>query len=728
MGNLLFKDKTIPWGMTRPSYSTGSAFSDLDNDGDLDMVLNNIDDPASVYENTLINNQEAKDTTHYLKVHMSGSDLNQGGIGAKIRLYYKGTQQYYEHFPVRGFQSMVDPEIHFGLGSVEEIDSLYVWWPDGKEQYLYQIQADQILPLEYSEAKFSVKNERKKITSEKLFTEVSDERGIVFYHKEREFIDFNIQPLIPHQFSKEGPGITVGDINSDGLDDFFIGGSTGFYGVIFLQQKNGSFNSSPLPDNPNYEDMGSLLFDADGDGDNDLYVVSGGTGLPPDNPFYSDRIYLNNGNGDFTKSTGALPVSGISGSQVTAADFDKDGDLDLFICGRVKLENYPFPDRSYLLRNDSKGKDNIHFTDITTENNKELEHIGLLSSALWTDYDLDGWTDLILTGEWMPITIFRNNEGNFINVTESSGLARYTGWWNSLSGADFDKDGDIDYVAGNHGLNTRYKVSQEKPMRIFAGDFDKNGVVDPVCTYYVQGQNYPIYHRNQMIDQMPFIQVKYDRYEDFAKATTNDIFSEEQLESVYVRDSRFFNTAYIENLGDGSFEIQSLPIEAQFAPVFGILANDYNRDGNCDILLTGNSYSSNVEDGQYDALIGLYLEGDGTGDFKPLLSRESGFFVDGDAKGMAELAMADGRSLILAAQNSEKMKVFSVGNSTNELMHLESDDVWIDIMYENGKTEHREFYYGSGYLSSSSRVCRITEDINSVTITSYTGDSRTITF
>jgi hypothetical protein len=265
-------------------------------------------------------------------------------------------------------------------------------------------------------------------------------------------------------------------------------------------------------------------------------------------------------------------------------------------------------------------------------------------------------------------------------------------------------------------------------MRILAGDFDKNGVVDPVCTYYVQDQNYPIYHRNQMIDQMPFMQVKYDRYEDFARATFNDIFSEEQFGDVYERDSRYFNTAYIENLGNGSFEIRSLPIQAQFAPVFGILAKDYNHDGNCDVLLTGNSYSSNVEDGQYDALIGLYLEGDGTGNFKPVLSRESGFFVDGDAKGMAELTMADGRSLILAAQNSGKMKVFSVENSNSKLIRLERDDVWIDIMYENGKIEHREYYYGSGYLSSSSRICRITEDINSVTITTYTGNSRTITF
>jgi hypothetical protein len=698
----------------------------LDNDGDLDLVLNNLNDPASIYKNTWIENSLPDSNAHYLKIHLMGSTRNKGGIGAKIRLNYKGHLQFYEHFPVRGFQSMVDPEIHFGMGGITEIDTLWIWWPDGKEQYLFHVPVDQLKVLKYDEASFLEKSEQTEQAIIKLFKEVSNETKIMYHHKEKEFIDFRIQPLMPHLFSKEGPGIAVGDVNSDGLDDFFVGGSSGFFGAIFIQQKDGSFSSTPLHDNPNYEDMGSLLFDADRDGDGDLYVVSGGTGLPPGNPFYLDRLYLNNGNGTFSRSENALPENSICGSQVTASDFDRDGDLDLFVCGRVKLENYPYPEKSFLLRNDSKGPDAVRFTDITSEASEELGRVGLVSSALWTDYDLDGWTDLILTGEWMPVTIFRNNKGKFINITANSGLAQYTGWWNSLTGADFDKDGDIDYVAGNHGLNTRYKVSQEEPMKIIAKDFDNNGFIDPVCSYYVQGKSFPVYHRNIMIDQMPFIQVKYNRYEEFARATFNDIFSEEQLAGAYMADSRYFNSSYIENMGNGTFELHSLPIEAQFAPVFGILANDYNGDDNTDILLVGNSYSSNVEDGQYDASIGLFLEGDGGGNFKPVLGRNSGFFVDGDAKGMAELIMHDGRSLILAAQNSGNLKVFSTEKVVSDIVRINRNDAIAEIVYENGQTERKEFYYGSGYLSSSSRICKVSQNVVSITITEYSGESRTI--
>jgi hypothetical protein len=727
-GNLLFEDKSVEWGMKKPSYSTGASYSDLDNDGDLDLVLNNIDDPAFIYENKLIDKQGPDSVSHFLKIHLSGSQNNKRGIGAKIWLYTNDSQQYHENYPVRGFQSMVDPEVHFGLGTVSEIDSLIVRWPDGKEQIVYNQKADQVLKLKHKEANLSDKKRNDEEENKKCFIEVSDEKDIVFYHKEKDFVDFIIQPLLPHMYSKEGPGISVGDVNSDGLDDFYVGGATGSFGTVFMQQKIGSFKSIHLMDNPNYEDMGSLLFDADGDGDNDLYVVSGGTGLPPGNPFYSDRLYVNNGNGDFFPAKKAIPETGVCGSQVTASDFDQDGDLDLFICGRVKLENYPFPERSFLLRNDSNGPDMIRFTDITLEAAEDLQYPGLISSALWTDYDLDGWVDLILTGEWMPITVFKNVEGRLENRTSSSGLSDYTGWWNSIVGADFDKDGDIDYVAGNHGLNTRFKVSQDQPMRIVAKDFDKNGYIDPVCSYYVQGKSYPIYHRNLMINQMPFIKVKYNTYEEYAKATMEDIFSKEQISDAYRADSRIFNTVYVENLGGGSFRVNSLPIEAQFAPVFGLLANDYNGDGNCDILLAGNSYSSNVDDGQYDGFIGILLQGDGKGKFNPIPGRISGFFVDGDAKGMAELINKDGKSLILVAQNSGKMNVFDAAFSSGETIRLKRDDAYVIIHYENGEKERREFYYGSGYLSSSSRVCKVPRNVVTVKITSYSGVTRTITF
>jgi len=725
-GGLVFDNKTIEWGLNKPLYSTGSVFSDLDNDGDLDLVLNNINDPATVYENTLINKDSVNRNHHFLVIQLRGDSLNLNGIGAKISLFCGKQLQYYEHFPIRGFQSMVDPKIHFGLGGVTLIDSLHIWWPDGKEQYLSEVAGDHLLSLHHDQASFNTKPRIIRNNDNKIFTSLAGKTRIEYRHQEKKFVDFDIQPLVPHQYSQEGPGIAVGDLNSDGLDDFFVGGSTGFSGIIFLQDKTGSFVSSPLPGDNNYEDMGPLFFDADGDGDQDLYVVSGGAGLPPGNQFYADRLFINNGKGKLVMDNNALPDFRVCGSQVTASDFDKDGDLDLFVCGRIDLEKYPMPPRSLLLRNDSKGS-TVRFTDVTSQVCKDLERPGMIAAALWSDYDQDGWTDLILAGEWIPLTFFRNNQGKLVNMTSSTGLEQYTGWWNSLTTADFDKDGDIDYAAGNFGLNTHYKVSQEQPMRITAKDFDRNGTLDPVCSYYVQGKSYPIYHKNLLLQQIPSLKNKFKTYEDYARATMDDIFPENTVKDAYVRDSRFFESAWIENLGRGSFRMHALPVEAQIAPVFGMLANDYNADGNADLLLTGNSYSSNVYDGQHDAFTGLWLKGDGKGGFTPVPGRESGFFVDGDAKGLAELVMNNGSSLILAGQNSGSLKVFKNAGPHAMIIRLRNDDVSADLIYTTGEKERREFCYGNGYLSQSSRVIKVPEGVVSVSITNYKGETRKIT-
>jgi enediyne biosynthesis protein E4 len=724
-GGLVFNNITKSWGLDKPLYSTGSAFSDLDNDGDLDLVLNNINDLASVYENTLISEDSVKKNTHFLNIKLNGDSLNKGGIGAKITLSCGTVKQYYEHFPVRGFQSMVDPKIHFGLGEASTIDSLNIWWPDGKGQVLYNLKGDHTLSLNHSEATFKTKPGIIANNPDKIFASVKGKPKIMYKHDERQFIDFDIQTLVPHQYSQEGPGIAVGDVNSDGRDDFFIGGSTSFSGKIFLQEKSGGFSSYPLPGNNNYEDMGALLFDADGDGDQDLYVVSGGSGLPPGNQFYADRLYINNGKGEFVLDKNALPDNRVCGSQVTASDFDKDGDLDLFVCGRVDLEKYPIPPRSFLLRNDSKGS-SVLFTDATNQTCRDLVKPGLVASALWTDFNKDGWSDLILAGEWMPLTFFKNEHGKLTNVTSGTGLEKYTGWWNSISAADYDKDGDIDYVAGNLGLNTQYKVSQDQPMRIVVKDFDMNGTLDPVCTYYVQGKNYPIYTRNILLTQIPSLEKKFKTYEDYAKATITDIFPENSFKDAYVRDSRFFESAYIENIGNGSFKLSSLPVEAQTAPVFGILSNDYDYDGNIDLLLVGNSYSSSISDGQYDASIGMFLTGNGKGKFSPVAARTSGFFVNGDTKAMAELTMHDGRSLILVSRNSDSLKVIEPKRSPGRIIKLKNDDATAILVYKTGEEEFREFYYGSGYLSQSSRICRVPEEVVSVTITNYKGEIRKI--
>ncbi|MBK7713059.1 MAG: VCBS repeat-containing protein [Bacteroidales bacterium] len=521
-GGMIFDDKTIEWGFEMPLYSTGAAFSDLDNDGDLDLVLNNVNDYASVYENRLLTSDSLSRNSHFLSIKLKGDSLNTGGIGTKITVWSGGKMQYYEHFPIRGFQSMIDPQIHFGFGQQSIIDTLYIWWPDGKEEYLYNTDSNQKMTISHASAS-PPKNRKIIPENNKIFLPVTDKSNIKFKHEERQFIDFDIQPLVPHQYSHEGPGIAVGDINSDGLDDLYIGGSTSFSGMFFIQGTSGSFSPNPFPGIKNYEDMGTLLFDAEGDGDNDLYIVSGGSGLPPGNAFYTDRLYLNDGKGQFTLEKDALPDERVCGSSVTAADFDRDGDLDLFICGRINLENYPVPPRSFMLRNDSKGPV-VRFTDITASVSRDLEKPGLLASALWTDFNKDGWADLILAGEWMPLTFFKNEKGKFINITSTTGLDKYTGWWNSLSAYDFDRDGDIDYAAGNLGLNTQYNVSQEEPMRIIAKDFDRNGSLDPICTYYVQGKSYPIYHRNLLLSQIPSLKNRFKTYADYARATFDDIF------------------------------------------------------------------------------------------------------------------------------------------------------------------------------------------------------------
>jgi hypothetical protein len=725
-GGYVFDDVSEKWGMTQPSYSTSAIFSDLDNDGDLDLILNNLNDPASVYRNNLIDKTGPDNSSNYLVIHLSGSEYNRNGIGSRITLYHQGRLQFYEHYPVRGFQSMVDLKIHFGLGGYQLIDSLCIQWPDGKIQYLYDIPANKSLDLYHRDASDQVYKEVTGGSEDLLFKEVSVELNLRYEHREREFIDFNIQPLIPHMYSREGPGISAGDVNADGLDDFFIGGSTGYAGTLFIQHKSGQFSSRPLSGNNNFEDMGALFFDADADGDDDLYVVSGGTGLPPGNPFYADRLFINRDKGDLQPRKDALPLEGVCGSQVTAADFDRDGDLDLFVCGRVEMENYPLPPRSYLLRNDCDGSI-VRFTDVTTSNGIGLEKVGLISAALWSDFNWDGWPDLVIAGEWMPIRFFQNVRGVLQDVTRVTGLEDYPGWWNSLLAADFDKDGDIDYVAGNFGLNTRFKVSQDEPMRIIAKDFDMNGTLDPITSYYVQGKSYPISHRNLMLGQMPYLRKKFKLYEDFARATMSDLFSEDEISDAYTAECRFLESAYIENTGSGSFRIRPLPIEAQFAPVFGMLANDYNFDGKDDLLLVGNSHSSNVEDGQHDAFKGLFMEGDGRGNFSPVLPRESGFLVDGDAKGMAEITGTDGGSLILVAQNSGAMKVYKTRTQYRRAIRLKRDDVRAEIHYDSGETEYREFYYGSGYLSHSSRIYHLPGNVVKVSIITYTGEIREIT-
>jgi len=713
-GDLTFSNTSSLWGFTTPSYSTGAAYADLDNDGDLDYVTNNINGPAFVFQN----HSENYTQNHFLKIKLTGPSGNIQGYGAKIWLYLSGdTIQYTENFPYRGYQSSMDQEVHFGLGKTKVVDSIMIHWPDEKLQLLKRVNSDQTLSVKHSEAKKIEASESK--TSHSLFIRADQNRGILFRHLETEYADFKIQPLLPHKYSENGPGIAVGDVNGDDLEDFFIGGAFKQSGQLFIQKSNGKFSSSPLVNQTKYEeDMGALLFDADGDNDNDLYVVSGGNEFASGSPYYQDRLYVNDGKGNFKEDPKALPVLTASSSCVIAADYDKDNDLDLFVGGRVTPQHYPQSGQSYILRNDHG-----RFTDVTEQVAPGLNRVGMVTSGLWTDTDNDNQLDLILVGEWMPVTIFKNNHGKF----QSTAIIHSMGWWNCIQAADFDEDGDTDYVLGNLGLNTKYKTSIENPVSLYVDDFNHDGVQDAILSHYIQGVNRPAHPRDDLFQQMPQLKKKYQSYKAYSETTMETLINGTETKPAILK-TETFQTSYLENKGKQGWQLTPLPQQAQFAPVFGIVAGDYNNDGYTDIVLSGNSYSTDVLTGRYDALKGLLLKGDGAGHFKPLSTEQSGILIDGDAKSLAELTDNKGHTLLLAAQNNDTLKVFERFNSFHKDMQVTNQDVYSIVTLANGKKSKYEFYFGNGYLSQSSRRLKIPGDAKQVVIYNGRGKGRTVNF
>ena len=482
--------------------------------------------------------------------------------------------------------------------------------------------------------------------------------GLNYTHKENFFIDFKLQPLIPHMLSRCGPGIAVGDVNNDGYEDFYVGAASGSDGSFFLQNKTGTFAENKLKKDTTYEDMGVLLFDADNDNDLDLFVVSGSSEKEEGSVTQQDRLYINDGKANFIYDRNALPETKASGSCVAGCDYDKDGDIDLFVGGRVVPGSYPLTPQSYLLKNNG-GK----FSDISALELPAKGKIGMVTSALWTDFDNDGWTDLMLAGEFMPITFIKNENGKLL-FNSPLIIEHSNGWWNSITAGDFDEDGDIDYVVGNLGLNTRHKASAAEPLCIYASDFDKNGGIDPVMCYYVGGKNYVYPARDEMISQIPAMRKRFDGYKKFALATFEETFTSEELHDAFIVKAECFESSYLENKGNGKFERKALALPCQVAPLFGMVTDDYNNDGHPDILITGNSYSTEVSTGNYDALTGLVLIGDGRGNFEPAISRVTGFFADGDSKGIAQINLADRSSLILIANNNNKLRCYKAPNNT----------------------------------------------------------------
>ncbi len=652
-----FENKAEEWGLATPSFSNGSAYGDLDNDGDYDLVVNNVNMPCFVYRN---NNRQLNPGRTFIRVKLHGIGENTHAIGAKVIAKVKGQTYAVEQMPIRGYQSTIGHDIALGLGNAAVIDSLIVTWPDGRMTLKQNLPVNQTVEL-YNQDAGDPFPFFKTYEKSSIFHDVSDEVGIPFRHVENEFIDFRRYRLIFHMITTEGPKICTGDVNGDGLEDFFIGNAKDSPAALMIQTTNGNFHKSNeklFEKDALSENTDAQFFDADGDGDLDLYVASGSIELPNSSSGLIDRLYFNDGKGHFTKSDQILPSFQFeSTSCVRPYDYDKDGDLDLFVGIRARPFLYGVPVNGYILNNDGKGR----FTDVTSKIAPDLIEIGMITDAAWADVDHDGDGDLIITGEWMPLTIIINDNGKFINKTKEAGLEKTDGWWHSLYVDDLDGDGDIDFIAGNHGLNTVFRASEEEPVQMYVNDFDLNGSVEHLISVYKDGISYPLVLKHDLVAQLPGLGAKYDNYKKFRNQTIDSIFTPQQLENALVLNAYHMETSVVINNGNGTFSIKALPPEAQLSPVFAIYAEDLDHDGKKDILLAGNLYRVKPEIGRYDASYGTFLKALGGFEYKALPAKETGFRVDGEARDM-KIFNLHGRRLLMIARNDDRVQVFELQN------------------------------------------------------------------
>ncbi len=651
--DLTFDKVNEKWGLTYKGFSNGCVYVDLDNDGDLEIVTNNIDDYAIIFEN------KSAETNNHITLQFKGSEKNIFGLGVKVLLTADSLTQFQEMTLTRGFQSSIAPRLHFGLGNIEKVSRIKVIWPDGKEQELSNIDKNQLLEIDYKDAKIA-SNDNEETNIATLFSTVSDTTIVAKHkHKENYYDDFQKEVLLPHRTSMFGPGVSVGDLNGDSLEDFIVGGAAHSETGVYFQTAKGFTKQhiEALAKDLDHEDLGSLIFDADGDGDNDIYMVSGGNEFVNNPSMLQDRLYINNGKGEFTKALDALPEMSTSGSRVHSADYDKDGDLDLFVGGRLVPGNYPAPATSYILENVST-TGTPKFVNVTDKVAPELKNLGLVTDASWTDYDNDGAIDLILSGEWMPITVFKNINGNFKNVTTNVGLEDTTGWWFSIEKGDFDNDGDIDFVAGNLGLNYKYKANEKETFDIYFNDFDKNKSNDIVLSYFNEGKKFPLRGRECSSQQIPAIKKKFENYESFATATLEDVYTEKDLEKSLHYQVKSFASVYLENEG-GNFKVHKLPNLAQLSSVNQIVVEDFNNDDALDIIIAGNLYSSEVETPRNDASNGLFLKGNGNGYFTPVVSTQSGLFANNDVKDLAMIKIKED-DYVIVAKNDDFLQFVKV--------------------------------------------------------------------